>query len=45
MDLREYGIELHNRMSAAWDHARQNVTRAQKRQKTGQARKFGQGGL
>ena len=33
MDLREYGIELHSRMSEAWDLARQNITRAQKRQK------------
>ena len=33
MDLREYGIELHSRMSAAWELAQQNITRAQKRQK------------
>ena len=33
-DLREYGIELHSRMSAAWELARRNISRAQKRQKT-----------
>ena len=33
LNLREYGIELHTRMSEAWELARKNVSRAQKRQK------------
>ena len=33
VDLREYGIELHDKMSTAWELARQAVKRAQKRQK------------
>ena len=32
-NLREYSIELHARMSEAWELARKNVSRAQKRQK------------
>ena len=31
MDLREYGINLHSRMSTAWELAWQNITRAQRR--------------
>ena len=34
MDLKEYGIELHAKMSQAWDLARQSVGRSQKRQKS-----------
>ena len=33
VDLKEYGIELHQKMSAAWELARQSVKRAQRRQK------------
>ena len=32
-DLKEYGIELHSRMSEAWELARQQITRAQQHQK------------
>ena len=31
--LKQYGVELHSRMSGAWEMARQQVTRAQKRRK------------
>ena len=30
MDLREYGAELHDRMSAVWDLAKRNISRAQR---------------
>ena len=32
--LKEYGVELHAKMSDAWELARLHITRAQKRQKT-----------
>ena len=32
-DLKEYGVELYTKMSEAWEAARQQVTRAQRRQK------------
>ena len=33
MNLKEYGIELHAKLSAAWELARKSVQRAQKKQK------------
>ena len=33
LNLKEYGIELHARMSEAWELARKNIAKAQKRQK------------
>ena len=33
-DLKDYGLELHARISEAWELARQHITRAQKNQKS-----------
>ena len=39
LNLQEYGIELHSRMSEAWELACKNISRAQKRQKQNYDRK------
>lgn len=39
MDLKEYGIDLHSKLSSAWELARKSLQQAQKKQKTQYDRK------